>query len=78
MAGTSGGSGNETMGEEEGEWEYYDDDQVLPDFWQVGVLENFSADVIFFQLIVCYIRSSKYIFFYVTLFLYVNRPKSLE
>ena len=75
MAGTSGGSGNETMGEEEGEWEYYDDDQVLPDFWQVGVMDDFSEDVIFFQLT---FLARKYIFFYVTLFLYLNRPDSLE
>jgi len=53
MAGTSGGSGNETMGEEEGEWEYYDDDQVLPDFWQVGVLDDFSE---------CQVSSQKYMY----------------
>jgi hypothetical protein len=25
-------------GEEEEEWEYYDDNKVLPDFWQVRFL----------------------------------------
>ena len=36
MAGTSGGSGNKRgTAVEEGEWEYYDDNKVLTDFWQV-------------------------------------------